>query len=224
MREPTEGRYLGSRCFQRLRAAGADRDMRSGRRETQCDRAPDPAAPPGDDDALPSDIDLHEPTRLGAALAHEKDIQLVAVQIAKVAGIESLAARSDRAFVLATECERFLVHAVDFLARIDDQRDHHAVADGSRLAVVGFHDAEARLVLRDSPGYASAEFPQAFGADLAQQCVVESCCTWQIIGAERCVADHLGPLRLLEVCILAKLGRSPLSWMAVAANDATTGL
>src|SRR5262252_1434412 len=62
-------------------------------------------------------------------LAHEERVQLVAVEIAEVAGVEARAARAGRAFVLAAEGERFLVEGVHLLLARGGERDHDAVPD-----------------------------------------------------------------------------------------------
>jgi hypothetical protein len=54
-------------------------------------------------------------------LAMAEDVQLVAIQVAKVTGVETFAACADRAFILAAEFERPGMNAIDLLVRVDHQ-------------------------------------------------------------------------------------------------------
>lgn len=129
---------------------------------------------------------------LGSAVAEH--VELVAVEIAEIAGIEAvtaLSAQADRSFVDATEFERLLVDALDLVAGVDRDADHHAVADRGRTAIVGLEDAQHRLVHGGRPAVtAAAELHQARDADLREQGVVERRGAGQIVGAKGNVADR----------------------------------
>src|SRR5262245_30601449 len=81
-------------------------------------------------------------------LADEEGVQLVAVEIAEVAGVEAVAALARRAFVGAAELERLLVDRVDLLLARRGERDHHAVADRCGLAVERLGDRDHRPTRR----------------------------------------------------------------------------
>src|SRR5690349_9937782 len=87
----------------------------------------------------------------GLSSAHEERVQLVAVEVAEVAGVEVVAARAGLAFVGAAERQRLLVDRIDLFLRLGCERDHHAVADRGLLAVVrlGQGDAGATAVAPD---------------------------------------------------------------------------
>src|SRR5581483_9866746 len=125
------------------------------------------------------------------ASAHHESIELVAVEIAKVAGIEAaIAARPGRAFVGATERQRELVDAVDLRLVLCGERHHHAIADGLRLAVKRLGDAEAGAAAGRAPGNESLGFHEALDAHLHGDLVVERGGSFHILGAQSDVADH----------------------------------
>src|SRR5206468_1547089 len=59
-------------------------------------------------------------------LAEKECVQLVAVEIAEVAGVEAVTARARRALVLAAERQGLLVERVDPGLAVDHDRDHDA--------------------------------------------------------------------------------------------------
>jgi tryptophan-rich sensory protein len=118
-------------------------------------------------------------------------VQLVAVEVAEVAGVETVEARPGRAFVLCAQRDGLVVDLVHHVFRSDRQRDHHAIADGGSLAIVGFRDRDRRFVRGDRPGdEVPGIFHEALGAQNGEQFIVESGGARQIVGAECYVSDH----------------------------------
>jgi TetR/AcrR family transcriptional regulator len=111
------------------------------------------------------------PTAVGSA--DEERVQLVAVEVAEVAGVEARAARTRRALVLAAERERLRVDLVDLLLARCEQRDHHAVADRGRLLVERLDDGDHRRVRRRRPGDERLHLHGALRAELGEERVVE---------------------------------------------------
>ncbi|MBP6677284.1 MAG: FAD-dependent oxidoreductase, partial [Vitreoscilla sp.] len=70
-----------------------------------------------------------------SGLAHAKHVELIAVQIAEVAGVELFATRAIGPLVLGAKCDGLLVDAVHHVLGLHHQRHHHAVAHGGRLAI-----------------------------------------------------------------------------------------
>src|SRR6185295_114399 len=84
--------------------------------------------------------------------AHHERIELVAVEIAEIGGVEAtFAARAGRALVSAAERQRQLVDAVDLRLVLRRERDHDAIADGLRLAVERRCDAETGAAAGRAP-------------------------------------------------------------------------
>src|SRR5947207_15683699 len=79
--------------------------------------------------------------------AHAESVQLVAVEVAEVRDVEIPETDSGAAFILAAELQRFVVQLVHFVARVDDDRDHRAVAARRCFAVVRLDHADTWTVL-----------------------------------------------------------------------------
>src|SRR5579862_5410112 len=77
------------------------------------------------------------------SVLHHEGIELVAVGVAEIGGIELRAAVAGRALVGGAERERELVDAIDLLLVLGGERRHYAIARRHRLAVMGQADAEA---------------------------------------------------------------------------------
>src|SRR5260221_10503037 len=65
---------------------------------------------------------------------HQKRVQLVAVGVAEIAGVEAAAAVAGRSFVLAAIGKRDVVQPLYLRFVLRLQSDHHAVADTCRIA------------------------------------------------------------------------------------------
>src|SRR5450631_2501999 len=116
-----------------------------------------------------------------STLTHEEKIEFVAIEIAEVSGIESLAARPGRALIRTAELQRLAMQTVDLGRAVDGKRHHHAVADGSRLLVERFRHAESRLFRLYRPGNELIIFHHSFRAQIREQRVVKGGRSRQII-------------------------------------------
>src|SRR5262245_42050542 len=81
---------------------------------------------------------------LDLVLRRPECAELVAVEIAEIAGVEGVAARPGRSLVLAAELESEVVDLVHLFLRGHGERDHRAVAGRGRCLVVRRADAEHR--------------------------------------------------------------------------------
>src|SRR5690606_31127366 len=99
---------------------------------------------------LPKRLPRPAPPRSAAGREAER-VQLVAVRVAEIRGVEIAEAQARRAFVLGAELERALVDPLHGLRRVARERDHRAVADARGLAVVRLADGEARASLARRP-------------------------------------------------------------------------
>src|SRR4029079_5001156 len=106
-------------------------------------------------------------------------------EVAEVAGVEGVTARTGCALVLAPERERQRVDAVHFLRVLHGQRRHTAVADRRGLAIERLGDADARLVRRYGPGDEALALHEALGAERAEQRVVELGRARDVVRSER---------------------------------------
>src|SRR4051812_15675898 len=86
------------------------------------------------------------PSPAAPQTSHAERDQLVAVEIAEVATVETaVAARPRCTFVLRTELHRLRVDFLDRVGGADVQRDHYAVADRGLVAVVRLRHRQHRL-------------------------------------------------------------------------------
>jgi hypothetical protein len=125
-----------------------------------------------------------------ACLPHVEEIQLVAVEISKVAGVETVAARPRSSFILGAEFKGLAVQCIDLGRAIDHQRNHDAIAHRGGFLVEGFGNPQSGLILAHRPGDELLGFHHAFAAHCPQQRIVERRRARQIVGTECDVADH----------------------------------
>src|SRR5690349_25036160 len=84
--------------------------------------------------------------------AHHEGVELVAVGIAEIGGIELRAALAGRTLAGGAERQRELVDAVNLLLVLGAEGGHYAVASCHRLAVEGQADPETGALALAAPG------------------------------------------------------------------------
>src|SRR5438093_1622374 len=97
------------------------------------------------------------------------------------------------AFVLRAELHRLAVDGVDLCARARGERDHHAVADGGGLAVVGFGHRQQTGWRARTPDDEVLELHEALRAELGEQRIVELRRAFEVVRSEGDVANHWSP-------------------------------
>src|SRR5260370_27151932 len=95
--------------------------------------------------------------------AHYKSVQLVAVRIAEVGGVEAVKTLARRAFIGGAVLHGALVDAVDMGPVAGSKRHHHAIADRGRLAIKGLGEADAGAAAGHAPGDELVAFHHAAG-------------------------------------------------------------
>src|SRR5690606_33968447 len=84
-------------------------------------------------------------------LRHAVGLELVAVRVAEIGGVEAAAAHARQAFARTAAGERDGVEPVDLPLVLRHERDHRAVADAGRIAVEGMHRADSRTATGCAP-------------------------------------------------------------------------
>src|SRR6185437_16645424 len=84
--------------------------------------------------------------------AREERAKLVAIEVAEVARVKSLAARACRAFVLSAQRDGALVNLVHLPLALGRKRNHDAVANGGLVAVSRLDHVEHRCIGTAAPG------------------------------------------------------------------------
>src|SRR5690606_31421101 len=123
--------------------------------------------------------------------AHLEGVELVAVWIAEIAGIEAGPAFAGRALVASAERERDFVHGVDLRGVFAFERDHGAVADAGGRAVERPRDVE-RCAAGPAPDDRALVRPYLLCAERFADRVVETPRAGEVVGSERHVADEMG--------------------------------
>src|SRR5258707_15130727 len=128
--------------------------------------------------------------KVRVASAHHEGVELVAVGIAEIGGVEIFIALPGGAFAAAAERQSELVDAVDISLFLRRECRHHAVADRHRLAVIGKRDAESGAAARPAPGDEMIVGHEPSHAQFAANLVIKRSSLLQIAGAYRDVTDH----------------------------------
>src|SRR5205085_563484 len=122
---------------------------------------------------------------------HQEGVELVAVGIAEIAGIEAAPTVARRTFALAAIGKRNVVQPLHLSFVAGLECDHHAIADARRTAVKRPGDANARAASGLAPGDELFVVHHPPDAELAAQSIVELGRLLTVVGAERHIADHL---------------------------------
>src|SRR5438477_4617594 len=154
------------------------------------------------------------PRKSGFTSAHHEGVELVALGVAEIGGIEFLVALAGRAFATAAERQGELVDSVDLGLVPGAERGHHAIADRHRLAVKGERHAKAGATAPSAPGDDAVVGHQASHAELAANFVVEFADLFRLIGANHDVSDHDSSLNAFP-----NLGADPIEPVAAAILD-----
>src|SRR5258706_10020229 len=131
---------------------------------------------------------------------HLEDADLVAIEIAEIGAVESVAAIARRAFVLAAGGKRVGVDLLHDVWRWRRYRHHRAVSADGFSAVIWFADAEHARRSLDAPALHAFVGHRASRAECNESLVVEGTRLFEIVRADRRVADHF----YLPVGILLK--------------------
>src|SRR5260221_6788302 len=127
---------------------------------------------------------------------HVKEVELIAIEVAEITGVETPAARARCAFVGAPELQGLAMHRIDPGGAVHLQRHHDAVPDRRRLLVEGFGNTEPRLIRRHGPGDELLGLHHARGAQVGEQGIVVRRGACEIVGTQCHVPDHHALLRL----------------------------
>src|SRR5688572_2987579 len=133
---------------------------------------------------------------LTGLLRHAERVELIAVRIAEIGGVEPAATHTWRTFVAAAVGEREGVKAVDLRLVLRFEGDHHAIADGGQIAVVRLYGANARAAARRAQGNVAVVFHHPRGAEFFGDGVIEARRARQVVGADGNVPDHAALPRL----------------------------
>src|SRR5260221_594944 len=124
------------------------------------------------------------------------ETEFVAVQVAEISGVETLAARTCCPFIRAAELESPAMHRIDLGCAVHLQGHHDAVPDRRGLLVERLGEGQSRLIRLHGPGDKLLRLHHALGAHVGEQRIVVRGRACEIVGTECHIADHGGLHRL----------------------------
>src|SRR5438270_2692966 len=121
---------------------------------------------------------------------HQEGVQLVAIGVAEIAGVEAAATVAGRTFAPAAISKRDVVQPLHLRLVLGLQSDHHAVADARRIAVERLGNTDPGTAARLAPGDELLIVHHTPDTELAAQRVIELGGLTAVVVPVRHIADH----------------------------------